>query len=452
MSTQSASHSDPDSPLGSLWRGAVRAFEPETPLPLFRRVKLDFERPQVGDLPAAVFSALDSTEGATRLGGGRRVAITAGSRGINRIHETLAAVVRRVRDYGGVPFIVPAMGSHGRATAEGQVQMLAELGVTEASVGAPIEATMDVVELGRLPNGMPVYQDRIAAAADAIVVVNRVKPHTDFIGDIESGLSKMTVIGLGKRKLADTVHRYGIEGLRDLMPEAARFIVRHSPIALGLAVLENAHDEVAEIVGVPALEIGGPREAALLARARNMMARIPFEEIDVLVVDEMGKNISGAGLDTNIIGRMRIFGLPDRPTPRIRMIAVLDLTKESHGNGTGIGLADVTTRRLAEQLDFEAVYMNGITSGIGGLVRCFIPIVAPNDRAAIMTALRCCGRPDTENARMVRIKNTLKIGEMDVSESLLGEKVQGVAMTPVSEPFRLPFGGEGRLVPFEETV
>lgn len=451
MSVPTGFDSEPNSPVGAVWRGAVQAFRAETPLPRFRRVRLDFPRPKVADLSADVFGAMDSAEGSALLGGGKRVAITAGSRGINRIAEVLAAVVRRVRDYGGVPFIVPAMGSHGRALAAGQVEMLAELGITESSVGAPIEATMEVVELGKLPNGMPVYMDRIAAAADAIVVVNRVKPHTDFVGEIESGLSKMTVIGLGKRVLADTVHRYGTTGLRDLMPEAARFSVRHSPIVMGIALLENAYDELAEVVALPALEIGGPREKELLARARGMMARIPFEDIDALVIDEMGKNVSGSGMDTNIIGRMRIFGVPDRPNPKIRMIAVLNLTKESHGNATGIGLADVTTRRLAEQIDFEAVYMNGLTSGIGGVVRCFIPIVAPDDYSAVITALRCCGRPDTENARIVRIKNTLKIGEMDISESLFTDVADGIPLTPMSAPFELPFR-EQRLISFEETI
>lgn len=398
---------------------------------------------------------MDSVEGSARLSG-KRVAITAGSRGVNRIGETIAAVVRRVRDYGGDPFIVPAMGSHGRATVEGQVELLAELGVTPESVGAPIEATMDVIELGRMPNGMPVYQDRIAAAADAIIVVNRVKPHTDFVGDIESGLSKMTVIGLGKRTLADTIHRYGTTGLRDVMPEAARFICKHSKIAMGLAVLENAYDEVAEFVGVAPEDIGGAREAELLARSRGMLARIPFDDIDVLIVDEMGKNISGAGLDTNIIGRMRIWNVPDRPRPSIRTIAVLDITRESHGNATGIGLADVTTRRLVEKADFEALYLNGITSGIGGIMRSVIPIVAPDDRAAIMVAMRCCGRPDTANARAIRIKNTLKIGEIDVSEPLFAEikdgMIDGVKVDPQAGPADLPFNDDRNLLPFAESM
>jgi hypothetical protein len=441
-----------NSPMGSLWRGAVDAFRAETPLPRFRRVLLSFPRPRIADLAAEVSSAMDSAEGAARLGGGRRVAITAGSRGINRIPEILAAVVQQVRSYGGDPFIVPAMGSHGRATADGQVELLVGLGVTEQSVGAPILAAMDVVELGRLPNGMPVYMDRIAATADSIVVVNRVKPHTDFVAGIESGLSKMTVIGLGKRVQADALHRYGTAGLQDVMPEAARFIVRHSHVAMGLAVLENAYDELAQVVAVPALEIGGPREAELLARSRDLLARLPFDEIDLLVVDEMGKNISGAGMDTNIVGRMRVFGVPDRPKPKIRTIAVLDLTEESHGNGTGLGLADVTTRRLVEQMDFEAFYVNSITSGIGGIQRAFVPIVAPDDRAAIMTALRCCGRHDTGNARVVRIKNTLKIGEIDVSESLFSDVADGIPIAPIAGPFELPFDDERRLISFEETI
>ncbi|HEX9014452.1 MAG TPA: lactate racemase domain-containing protein [Chloroflexota bacterium] len=435
-----------------LWRDAVQGFSAETAIPRFHRVRLDFSRQKIGDLPAAVAAAMDSQEGAARLGGGKKVAITAGSRGINRIGEVIAAVVEQVRRYGGEPFVVPAMGSHGRATAEGQVELLAELGVTEKSVGAPIKATMEVVELGRLPNGMPVYQDRIANSADAIVVVNRVKPHTDFVGDIESGLSKMCVIGLGKRTLADAVHRYGTHGLRDVMPEAARFVCAHSPVAMGLALIESAYDDLAEVVALAPGEISGPKEAELLRRARDMMARIPFGEIDALVIDEMGKNVSGSGMDSNIVGRMRVWNVPDRPKPSIRTIAVLDLTKESHGNATGLGLADVTTRRLVEQVDFDAMYLNGITSGIGGIQRCFVPMVAPNDRAAIITALRCCGRPDTGNARVVRIKNTLKVGEMDISESLLTDVSDGIKLTQMAGPFDLRFNDENNILPFEESV
>jgi hypothetical protein len=435
-----------------LWCNAISSFQWEVPLPHFRRLRQRFPRPVVSDIPAAVAHAMDSQGGAAKLGDGRRVVITAGSRGIARIPEVLSAVVAQVRRYGGSPVLVPAMGSHGRATAEGQRELLAELGITPESVGAPIEATMEVVHLGDLPNGMPVYMDRIAAAADAILVVNRVKPHTDFRGTWESGLGKMIAIGLGKRKGADTVHRYGPDGLRDLLPQMARMAVEKKPIAMGVAIVENAYDEVADIVGVPPSGIAGPEEAALLVRARDLMASLPFEEIDVLIVDEMGKNITGAGMDPNILGRMKVFGTPDMPKPRIRVVTVHDITKESHGNATGIGLADVTTRRLVDKVDFEATYINGLTSGLGAIYRICLPVVAPDDRAAVLTALRVCGRHDPAGARVVRIKNTLKLEEIDVSEGLWAEAGAVERLSPVSDPFELRFDERGQMPSFEETI
>jgi len=393
---------------------------------------------------------MDSIQGAARLGGGKRVAITAGSRGIARISEILAAVVSRVRDYGGLPFLVPAMGSHGRATAEGQVALLAELGITEESVGAPIEATMEVVKLGQLPEGLPVYMDRVAAAADAIVAVNRTKPHTDYIGEIESGVAKIIAIGLGKQKGADAIHSYGVHALRDWMPRAARLAIQEAPVAMGLAIVENAYHEVADIVPLLPEEIGGPKEAECLARGRSLMARLPFDEIDVVIVEEMGKNLIGTGIDPHVLGRIRVSGISDPPRPIVHMVAVLGLTPETHGNAIGIGLADVTTRRLVEQTDFEAMYTNALTAGMAGTKRAFLPIVAPTDYAAIQAALHCCGRPDPENARIVRIKNTLMLGEIDVSESLLAEVAGQGSLSLVGAPFSLRFDGEKRLAPFEK--
>ena len=356
---------------------------------------------------------------------GKRVAITAGSRGISHMAEVLTALVVRLRQMGAEPFIVPAMGSHGGATAEGQRGLLAELGITEASTGAPVVASMETIEVGRLANGMPVYQDKLAAAADAIVIVNRVKPHTDFTGPFESGLSKMAVIGLGKLQGADTLHRYGVQGLRDLVPEAARLVCQRSKIIFGLGLVENAYHEIARIEAVPPNGIAGPQESELLKLAYRLLPQFPFTEIDVLVVDEMGKNISGVGLDTKVIGRVKVHGVPDFSQCAIRAIAVLGLTPELHGNAAGVGLADVTTSRLVSQIDFEATYLNCITSGITGIQRAALPLVAPTDRAAIETALRVCGRPDLDTIRLVRIKNTLSLGEMDVSPGLLVEATAG---------------------------
>jgi hypothetical protein len=433
------------------WPHNPTAFQWESPLPRFHRLRQEFPRPRVGDLAAAINQALDSAEGAARLGQGKRVAITAGSRGISHIPEILAAVVRRIRTYGGQPFLVPAMGSHGAATAEGQLALLANLRITQDSVDAPIHSAMEVIQLGQLSNGMPVYTDRTAAGADAVLVVNRIKPHTDFSGEFESGLAKMTAIGLGKQRGADTLHRYGVVGLRDLMPQAARLIVEKSPIVMGLAIIENAYEEIADITAVTPAGIAGAEESRLLMLARSLMPRLPFDQIDVLIVDEMGKNVSGAGMDSNILGRIKVHGVSEPGRPDIHTIVVLDVTPESHGNAVGLGLADVTTQRLLEKIDFEAMYINALTSGITGIQRAYLPVIAPHDRAAIMTALRACGRPDPENARIVRIKNTLSLESLDVSENLLNE---GFAqnLSPLGLSFELPFDDQQRLQPFDKTV
>jgi hypothetical protein len=342
------------------------------------------------------------------------------------------------------------MGSHGGATAQGQIQMLANLGMTEESLGAPILSSMEVVGVGSLSNDMPVYIDKNAASADGIIIVNRVKPHTDFRGDFESGLAKMTVLGLGKQKGAAVVHSYGVEGLLVLMPQAARLIVESTPVLFGLASIENAYHEVARIEAVLPEGIGGQQERELLKQAYALMPHFLFPEIDVLIVEEIGKNISGVGMDTKVIGRVKVHGVPDLASCDIRAIAVLDLTPQAHGNASGIGLADVTTRRLVDQIDFEALYINCVTAGICGIQRSFIPMVAPDDQAAIATALRVCGRPDPLQARIVRIKNTLSLGEIDVSESLARTIQAGNSIVPTSAYFSLSFSSEGRLELFDQ--
>ncbi len=434
-----------------MWFNVGKAFDANLPLPRFQRVRQEFPHPFVADIDQAVFQSVEAQPDIAARCQGKRIAITAGSRGICQIAEILAALVRTLRQYGAEPFIVPAMGSHGGATAEGQVYMLSTLGITEATLGAPIKSSMEVVQVGRLSNGMPVFVDRVAAGADGIVIVNRVKPHTDFAGELESGLAKMTVLGLGKQKGAALVHSYGVEGLQVWMPQAARLIVQNMPVLFGLATVENAYHEVARIAAVAPQDIGGPEEKSLLREAYSLMPTFPFPEIDVLIIEEMGKNISGVGMDPNVIGRTKVHGVADIVTCDIRTIAVLGLTTETHGNASGIGLADVTTRRLVEQIDFEALYINCITAGACGVQRAAIPIVAPNDRAAIETALHACGQPDPLQARMIRIKNTLSLGEMDISESLARSSASTRDLSPVGSDFALAFTTDSRLTPFQET-
>jgi hypothetical protein len=432
-----------------MWSNTEKVFEWGGKLPLFQRVKVDFPRPCVESVHESVQQAIAALGPLPVPIQGKRVAVTAGSRGISQIPEILAALVDWLRQRGAQPFIIPAMGSHGGATAEGQRLMLANLGMTETSLGAPIISSMETVELGCLPDGMPVFIDKQAAEADAIVIVNRVKPHTDYIGDFESGLAKMTAIGMGKLHGADTLHRYGVYGLRTLMPEAARLVCQKAPVIFGLASIENAYHEVAQITALPPEGIAGEQEKELLRVAYSLMPRFPFPEIDVLIVEEMGKNVSGVGMDPKVIGRVKVHGVTDLAACSIRTIAILGLTSETHGNASGVGLADVTTQRLFHNIDFEATYLNCITSGITGIQRALLPLVAPTDRTAIETAFRVCGQPDPIHVRAVRIKNTLSLGEMDVSVNLLPEALSDCKLRQVGTSSDLRFDNQGNLEPIQ---
>jgi hypothetical protein len=365
-----------------------------------------------------------------RLKAGATVAVGVGSRGLDNLVPTVRTVVASLKAHGFKPFIVPAMGSHGGATAEGQESVLADYGVTAESVGAEIRATMEVTLVGELNaeeggiyEGQKVYCDNNALSADAILVINRIKPHTDFKGEIESGIAKMCVIGLGKRFGAECVHQYGVNGLRDLVPRIARFLVSRLPIVGGVAMIENDFGRTCEIHPVPAPDIAGVGEKALLAHARELAPHLPFTEIDILVIDEMGKNISGAGMDTHVIGRGFLPSLTESEwgDPNVRLVAVLDLTKESHGNATALGLADFTTRRLIEKADFEATFINLRTSGEGGALRGRIPIVLPTGEDCVKTGYGVCGRKSAEEVRFVRVRNTADVQYLEISSALLEE-------------------------------
>lgn len=414
-------------------------------LPVMYPARLLFPAPEVRDLTAAAHEALRAGGILGRVRPGMRVAVGVGSRGVARISELTRAVVGALRQLGAEPFVIPAMGSHGGATAEGQQRVLADLGVTEESVGAPIVSSMEVVELGHLPQGVPICMDRHAYEADGTILINRIKPHTDFHGPIESGLAKMCVIGLGKVQTAEAIHAHGPNGLRDLIPPAARIVVERGRILGGLATIENAYHRVAEVVGIPAEEIAGPVEQALLARARELMPALPFDHLDVLVVDEMGKDISGAGMDTNIIGRMLLPGVPEPERPQINAIVVLGLTEATHGNAVGLGLADVTTQRLLSQVDWQITHVNGLTAGIMSLWRGKLPWVAPDDRTAIRLALRLCGRPDPENAQVMRIRNTLALDQVWISCSLVDAARKMPNIVVADSPVEWAFDTTGHL-------
>lgn len=353
-----------------------------------------------------------------RIRPGSRIGIAAGSRGIYHYSRIIKAVVDFVKESKAEPFIIPAMGSHGGATAEGQLEVLEGYGITPESMGVPFLSSMETNTIGYTKEGVPVHFDKNACSMDGIIMVNRIKPHTDFHGEIESGIMKQMAIGLGKQRGASTIHRRGIYGLSVLMPESARVILDKMPILMGVAILENQQDLTAKIEVLPAERIEA-RERELLKEAKALLPALPCDKLDVLVLQEMGKNISGTGIDPNIVGRYLIRNMPDQ-LPDIYRIVCLDLTEESHHNAIGVGIADLITRRMYEKINFEPTYVNTMTSGF--LERGFMPVVAESDREAIETALNCCNRYVTaENARMVMAKNTLELQELIVSEALLPE-------------------------------
>jgi hypothetical protein len=412
----------------------------DVPLPRMVRVVQRFPSPGRCDVEGEVRRQIDAPEIARRIPRGGRVAVAVGSRGVAEVDRIAAAVVDALRRHSAQPFIIPAMGSHGGATGEGQAEVLASLGVTEKRVGAPIVSSMDVVELGRLRDGSGVYWDRQAYEAGAAVVIGRVKPHTAFRGRIESGLVKMAVIGAGKQRGAQSMHAPGFGGFADRLIEAWGIVQARAPILFGIATIEDAYDVPVEIAVVPP-EAVLDREPLLLDRARSLMARLPVSAADVLVVQEIGKNISGDGMDPNITGRY--------PTPYasggpvVRKIAVLDLTRETHGNANGIGLADFIAHRVVDKIDLHATYMNALTSTVAETVR--LPMILETDRDTLQVAVMTVPVSSPDRVRVVYIRNTLSLGEVAVSEALLPE-VEPHARA-VSAPAPLSFGSDGALTP-----
>lgn len=386
-------------------------FSPATTgtLPPLAHVWQHFETAQIADVPAEVARELGRYAPAA-IRPGMHVAITAGSRGIANIATIIATVVREVRRLGAEPFVVAAMGSHGGATGAGQRAVLSSYGITEEQVGCPIVCEMDTVYLGATAEGVAAYIDRAAHEADAIILVNRVKPHSILTGDLGSGLLKMAGIGLGKAVGADSIHLLGVE--RHMLP-VARLVLQKAPIALGLAIVENARDETWKIACVPPADMEAA-DRQLLAEARRLLPTIPFDPIDVLIVEQMGKNFSGTGMDPNVIGMHRRIGGP--PQRDIRRIVVLGLSPESHGNAHGIGMADIVTARLRDSIDWNATYTNGLTADFLGGGK--LPLTCATAREAILLALRPFS---PEQARVVWVQNTAHVQDMWVSPALLAE-------------------------------
>jgi hypothetical protein len=404
--------------------------------------------PDIGDVAATVREELAGLKLDKGIDPGAQIAVTAGSRGIAGIDVILKTVVACLREKGALPFLVPAMGSHGGGTAEGQVAVLESLGITEARVGAPIRASMEVVAVGRSEFGFPVWVDRHAAEADAIFVVNRIKPHTEFNGPMESGLMKMMAIGLGKHQGCLDVHRQTIQyGFNRVIPAIANIILERLNVIGGLGIVENCYDRTALAKGIPAAEMAD-REAELLARAKGLMGRLPFDDLDLLIVAEMGKNISGTGMDTNVIGRVMFVGESEPASPRITRIVVLGLTAASHGNAIGLGLADFTTQRVVDGLDLAAMQTNAIAAMTPEKGR--IPIALPTDREAVAAALTTIGAITPEAARVVHIRNTLELGTFSVSTALGKAVAAHPDLAVCGDPAPLTFDDGGRLAPLSK--
>ncbi|MBW2439385.1 MAG: DUF2088 domain-containing protein [Deltaproteobacteria bacterium] len=413
-------------------------------LPQICRIRQHFDGTRVSDIRKAVLAELNRFSW-DQIRPDSRVAITAGSRGIANIAEILKTVVDFFKSLEAKPFIFPAMGSHGGATAEGQTAVLAQLGVTDAYLQAPILTSMDVQQIGATDDGVPVFLDRHARGADHIVVVNRIKCHTKFKASIESGLMKMMAIGMGKHKGAAYYHKAAVAyTFPKIIRDAARIVLQQTPVVCGIGIIENGYGETARIAAFKPenMESG---EEKLLSQSKKMMAHLPFDDIDLLIVDEMGKNISGVGIDPNVTGRNRDFvEVFDHPV-RIKRVFVRDLTEQSKGNAIGIGLADLTTKRLVDKIDYDVTYKNCIT-GIS-LEKGAVPMYFQNDRQAIEVALDSIGLTSSQMSKVVRIKNTLRLDIVGVSEAYLDELHQRNDVEILGDPEPMQFDRHNNLLP-----
>jgi hypothetical protein len=420
--------------------GILQELLKDIPVPKMAKVKVHFDNIKIDDLGTTLKEQLQQVHIQKKVQPGMEIAVAVGSRGLDRLVEITEVTVKFLKDLGAKPFIVPSMGSHGGATAEGQREVLAHLGVTEESVGCEIRSSMDVVKISELSNGLPVYVDKFASEADGIVVINRVKPHTAFRGPVESGIMKMISIGLGKQKGAEACHQMGFKYMAENVPAMAKIIMEETPILFGVATVENAFDKVAIIDVLTPEEIIN-REHELQKQAKELLPKLFFDQLDVLVIDEIGKNISGDGMDPNITGRY--------PTPyasggpEVNKMAVLDVTHQSEGNANGVGTADFTTQRLIDKMDKEGTYANGLTSTVVAPTK--IATTLPNDKQAIQAAIKTCNILDFRNVKLVRIKNTLVLSEIEVSEPLLEYVKQHPNMELSSDLYDIPFNENGNL-------
>ena len=415
-------------PWEQLSRGIELPFNPGIVVPTLHEVSLAIPSPPaINDVAGAARAAVTQRL-ANEVTAGMTVAVGAGSRGLSDRVDVLRGTILGLRDLGAEPFVVPAMGSHGGATADGQRAMLEVLGMTEQAMGAEIRATMETVEVARTDDGMPLYLDAHAAGADRILPVNRVKPHTCFHGPIESGCTKMAVVGFGKQPGAAQIHACGPVEMRERLLRGIDALRLTGRLLGGVATVESAAGEVVRVEGFTANDVGGEAERQLLDYAKALVPALPFDEIDVLIIEQGGKDISGTTMDPNVTGRFWVHGLDDFTSPRVATIVMLDITEVSGGNLLGIGLADFIPASLANTIDWQKTYVNCFTAGPSGVRRSRMPMVLPDEEACIKAALSMCGRAVTEPKRVVRIRSTLHLTRCWISDALLGDLPAGATI------------------------
>lgn len=409
-------------------------------IPKMVRIRQNFDASRLEQVKQTVDSEIRKSSCAEKIIPGMRIAVAVGSRGVADIDRIAKQAVDSLKEFGAKPFIIPAMGSHGGATAEGQKGILESFGVTEERMGVKIEASMDVVPIDTLPDGREVFISRNAAEADGIVLINRVKPHTAFRGKFESGLVKMMAIGLGNQNGAASCHAQGFKKMAENVPLYGLSVLEHSPVLFGIAVIENAFHEVYRIVAVPRENIEKD-EPRLLEEARSKMAKIQISDIDVLIVDEIGKNHSGDGMDPNVTGS---YSTPyAEGPPYVLRYVVLDASEETHGNSLGVGRADFTTKRLFDKTDFDTIYPNSLTSKVPLVSK--MPMVLTSDALAIKAAIMTCETEKHEEVRVVRIPSSSHVEEVLVSENLLEEVRENPDLVELGPPEEMHFDAEGNL-------
>lgn len=421
----------------------VAQFCGDIKLPKMIKVRQKFDTNHINreDLPSIIFEKLSREEIKSKINPGMSVAITCGSRGIANIDLIIKSIVDFVKSCDANPFVFPAMGSHGGATAEGQREILESYGVVEEFVGCPIISSMETKKIGYTEEGHPVLIDKNAANSDAIIVCGRIKAHTAFNGPYESGIMKMMTIGMGKQEGAEICHESGFKNMARLVSLFGNVIRKNSNVICGLGIIENAFDQTYKVEALTNDEIP-EKEPELLLEAKKLMGKLHFDNTDVIVVDKIGKNISGDGMDPNVTGT---FGTPyAKGGINHQRVAVLDLTEETHGNGNGIGMADVTTKRVVDKLDLAKTYPNAITSTVISMVK--IPMFAQTDKAAIQAAVKLCNEIDKKNPRIIRIKDTMHLEEIFISEAMLEEALKNPNLEVLEEAKELEFDNDGNLL------